>query len=271
MTGAKRPRPLRVLISAGPTREPIDPARFLSNYSTGFMGICLATEAIRRGHRVTLVSGPMAFRPPRRARVVWVEQAHQMQAALRWHLPKADVLIMAAAVCDFQPARPSRQKLSRQGARTLALKATPDIVGALPRRSGQLVVGFALETHRARERALAKLRAKRLDFIVAQELPARSRSPVPTRVLGGSRGQAGINGSASPFGRRPVKAFFLDSSGAATRLGKVSKAALARAILDKIEGLWYGRTGQRAQAGFRELNRRRGQRWKASKSLLASR
>ena len=211
-------RPLHILISAGPTREPIDRVRFLSNYSTGLMGSCLATEAIRRGHRVTLVSGPMSFPPPRRARIVWVEQASQMQAALRQRLPKADVLIMAAAVCDFEPIRLMAGKLPRQGKLSLALKATPDIVANLPRRPGQLVVGFALETNRPVERALAKLKRKHLDLIVGQHL----------------------NGTGTPFGKQRVKAFLLDASGVATLLGRISKTVLARAILDKIEGLWYG-------------------------------
>jgi phosphopantothenoylcysteine decarboxylase/phosphopantothenate--cysteine ligase len=179
-------RPLRLLISAGPTREPIDPVRFLSNYSTGYLGACLAAEAIRRGHRVTLVSGPTQFLPPQGARVVWVERARQMQAALQAHLPKADALIMAAAVCDFQSAHPRHQKLPRQERLSLSLKATPDIVGGLPRRPGQLVVGFALETSQGLGRAFAKLKAKRLTFIVGQR----------------------VNGTASPFGRRRVEAFF---------------------------------------------------------------
>lgn len=211
-------RPLRVLISAGPTREPIDPVRFLSNYSTGFMGFCLASEAIRRGHRVTLVSGPTTFLPPQGVRVIWVEQARQMQDVLRRQMAKADVLLMAAAVCDFEPVRPAREKLSRQKRRTLLLKATPDILGNLPRRRGQVIVGFALDTNQTLTHAREKLAAKRLDFIVGQQL----------------------NGINRPFGNRPVKAFFLDASGKPMQLGRISKTALARALLDKIEGLWYG-------------------------------
>jgi phosphopantothenoylcysteine decarboxylase/phosphopantothenate--cysteine ligase len=226
--------PLRILISAGPTREPIDQVRFLSNYSTGFMGHCLAAEAIRRGHRVTFVSGPTCFQPPEGARVVLAQQASQMQAALRQWFPGADVLIMAAAVCDFEPVRLRAGKLPRHGRRSLALKATPDIVGTIPRRPGQLVVGFALEAARPRERAFAKLKRKRLDLIVGQRLPPLRRS-----------GRAGLNGTGSPFGKQHVEAFLLEPSGITTPLGQVSKTALARALLDKIEGLWYG--GQRSR------------------------
>jgi len=220
-------RSLRLLISTGPTREPIDPVRFISNQSTGYLGTCLAAEALTRGHQVTLVSGPTTLKPPTGARVIWVEQARQMQAALQRQFPKADALIMAAAVCDFQPAHPTRTKLSRQGQLTLLLKATPDIVGGLARRPGQLVVGFALETARGLDRVAAKLKAKRLDLIVGQQ----------------------INGTGAPFGKRPVKAVFLDAFGRVKRLGRTSKRALARELLDEIEGLWYRRISAGGDTG----------------------
>lgn len=213
----------RVVISAGPTREPIDPVRFISNYSTGTMGMCLAREALRRKYRVTLVTGPVDVAPPRGARVVSVEQAGQMRRALRQQMRTADVLIMAAAVCDFQPLRRQRMKLPRRARLTLALKATPDIVGSLPRRRGQLIVGFALESGSPLERARTKLRRKRLDLIVAQHLPAPRRA-----------GQAGLNG-AVPFGPNPVKAWLLDAQGGTKRLGRISKTRLAGKLFDAIE------------------------------------
>ena len=216
---ARSARRLRVLISAGPTREPIDAVRFISNYSTGVMGARLVTEARRRGHRVTLVSGPTDVEPPRGTRTIWVERTREMRAALRIEARRADAILMAAAVCDFEAARSLQRKFPRRGQLRLHLKATPDIVKTLPRRPGQLVVGFALETSRAVARAAAKLRSKHLDLIVGQQ----------------------VNGSR-PFGERPVEAFFVHPAGAVTRLGKVSKAVLARAILDEIEQLWYGGT-----------------------------
>lgn len=208
---------LRLLISSGPTREPLDPVRFVSNYSTGTMGACLAREALRRGHRVTMVSGPTELLPPRGARVIRVERTREMQQALRREMPRTDVLIMAAAVSDFEPARASRQKLPRRGTLRLALRATPDVVGSLPRRRGQLVVGFALESAEGVARAKQKLKAKRLDLVVGQQM----------------------NGT-SPFGPNQVKAFFVNAAGMVTRLGKVSKPRLARVLLDEIEQLWYG-------------------------------
>jgi phosphopantothenoylcysteine decarboxylase/phosphopantothenate--cysteine ligase len=209
---------LRVLISAGPTREPLDPARFLSNYSTGTMGACLAREALRRGHRVTMVNGPTTAPMPEDARMIAVESARQMQAALRRAMRHSDVLIMAAAVCDFEPVRISVRKLSRRGRISLTLRATPDIVKHLPRRRGQVVVGFALETSTDLARVCAKLRSKRLDLIVGQ-------------VAGRGR---------SPFGARPLNACLVERSGLVRRLGRGSKPRLARAILDKAERLWYG-------------------------------
>ena len=211
-------RRLRIVISAGPTREPLDPIRFLSNYSTGYMGRCLVEETLARGHQAMLVSGPTGLIPPRGARVIWVERAQDMRRALERELRRADALIMAAAVCDFRPARRASKKLPRRGRLRLELTSTPDIVGTLPRRPGQVFAGFALETEAGFARARAKLRAKRLDLIVGQQA------------------------TRSPFGRRPVQAFIARAAGPVRRLGTVAKPKLARALLDEIEQLWYGGT-----------------------------
>ena len=218
---------LRLLISSGPTREPIDAVRFLSNYSTGVMGQCLAEEALRRGHRVTMVNGPTSLAPPSQARVVRIESGEEMRQALRREMRRADVLIMAAAVCDFRPRGVATSKLARRGELSLHLEATPDIVAGLPRRRGQLIVGFALEDRAVRERAARKLREKRLDLIVGQH----------------------VNGTSAPFGRRKVEAMILRSSGDVQELGKVSKPALARALLDEIEQLWYGQKDMKSSQG----------------------
>jgi phosphopantothenoylcysteine decarboxylase/phosphopantothenate--cysteine ligase len=209
---------LRILISSGPTREPLDPVRYLSNYSTGVMGACLAGEALRRGHAVTVVSGPVCEPAPSGARVVSVERAEEMRRALRRRMSRSDVLIMAAAVCDFQASIVRRQKTARSGRLTLRLRATPDIVAGLPRRLGQLVVGFALETSADLARVRGKLLRKRLDLVVGQVAGDRDR----------------------PFGHRAVTAVLLDRGGGLIKLGRIGKPALARAILDKVEGLWYG-------------------------------
>lgn len=215
----RTPRDLRrVLISAGPTREPIDAVRFLSNYSTGQMGVCLAAEALRRRCRVTIISGPVSVAYPPRAKVVRVERADEMARALRRQAVGADAVIMAAAVADFRPSRLRAGKLPRQGGLVLRLAATKDILGHLPRRPGQVRVGFALESGRVVPRAQAKLRRKQLDLLLAQR----------------------VRRAHAPFGAAPVRAWLLQRRGPVMPLGTASKAAVARVLLDKIEALWYG-------------------------------
>ena len=215
-------RRLRVLISSGPTREPIDPVRFLSNYSTGYMGSLLAVQALKRGHRVTVVSGPSVEPLPAEARTIQVEQANEMADALRRESPRADVVIMAAAVSDFQPRHRLLRKLPRHGQATLRLRRTPDLIARLPRSSRQVRVGFAVESGAMTRRARRKLEAKRLDLLVAQRI---------------QHGHGGMGGS--PFGRHPVEAWLVTPA-RTTRLGLVQKPHLARALLDKAEALWYG-------------------------------
>lgn len=166
----------RVVVTAGPTREPIDAVRFISNYSTGTFGYEIAAEAARRGCRVTLISGPTALAAPRLVRVVNVESALEMRDAVRKAVRDADCLIMAAAVSDWRPRHRSARKLKRRGRRTiLELTENPDILREAGRagRPGMVVAGFALETEGLEKNALAKLRAKRADFIVANRLDAK--------------------------------------------------------------------------------------------------
>lgn len=165
---SKRKR-LRFLITAGPTREYIDSVRYLSNDSSGRMGFALAAAAAARGHSVTLVHGPVALRPPRGVRVRAVISADQMWRACRAAWPRSDVLIMAAAVADYAPARRSRHKLKKSGAAlTIELRPTVDILESLSRsrRSDQRVIGFALEDRRGRAHARRKLEQKDLDAII---------------------------------------------------------------------------------------------------------
>lgn len=161
---------MRILITAGGTRESIDPVRFISNASSGRMGYALARAALKAGHDVTLVTAPTALKPPTGAKVISVESAAQMFKAVKTQFPKCDCLIMAAAVSDYTPAKPSQTKLKKQAAKlTLELKPTVDILKWAGRhKSGsQIVVGFALEDRDLRVNAERKLREKRLDMIVA--------------------------------------------------------------------------------------------------------
>lgn len=160
-----------MLITAGPTVEPLDPVRFLSNRSSGRLGYALARVARDRGARVTLVSGPTNLPPPRGVRTIAVGTARQMLCACRQAAPRADVMLMCAAVADYRPRTQRRHKIKKRGARTLQLTLVPnpDILASLGRRKrrGQVLVGFALETRNVLRHARKKLRAKRCDLIVA--------------------------------------------------------------------------------------------------------
>jgi phosphopantothenoylcysteine decarboxylase/phosphopantothenate--cysteine ligase len=162
----------RLLISAGPTYEPIDPVRFLGNRSSGKMGYALAEAALRRGARVTLVSGPTALTAPAVEEFVTVETSAEMREALLGRFGNASITIMTAAVSDFAPAEVARQKITRAGGLTLELRPTADILAELASRRapGQLLVGFAAETQNAEENARAKLERKHLDAIVLNDV-----------------------------------------------------------------------------------------------------
>jgi len=122
---------VRILVTAGPTREPLDPVRFLSNRSTGAMGFALAREALRRGHEVTLVLGPVEASPPEGAEVVRVETALEMRDAVIEHLPRADAVLCAAAVADYRPVALSEKKIKRGGRKTIDLAENPDIAAEI--------------------------------------------------------------------------------------------------------------------------------------------
>lgn len=160
-----------VLVTAGPTYEPIDPVRFIGNRSSGKMGFALAAAAAQRGGDVTLISGPVALRTPRNTRRVDVATAAEMQAAVEREFPAADLVIMAAAVGDFAPVSPSQSKLKREqldGDRlTIEFTKNPDILKSIgQRKRHQVLVGFALETDDELANARNKLAAKNLDAVV---------------------------------------------------------------------------------------------------------
>ncbi len=208
----------RVLISAGPTQEPIDPVRFISNRSSGKMGYALAEAARARGAQVVLVSGPTALPAPRGIEVVPVETAADMTKALSARLAWSTVVIMAAAVADFRPLHPASQKIKKQGQtdQTLALERTTDILAALSaQRTTQLLVGFAAETQDLIAHAKEKLAAKGLDLIVAND----------------------ITTEGAGFGSDHNAATLIDRQGALIELPLMSKRAMADAILNKAHAL----------------------------------
>jgi len=160
-----------VLITAGPTRERIDPVRYLTNRSSGRMGYALAEAALRRGARVLLVSGPTALTPPDAADFTRVESAEDMRQAVLKLLPQATIVIKTAAVSDYRPKSLAPQKIRRSGPMTLELEPTADILGEIARnKQSQLIVGFAAETQNALENARKKLASKSLDAIVVNDV-----------------------------------------------------------------------------------------------------
>jgi phosphopantothenoylcysteine decarboxylase/phosphopantothenate--cysteine ligase len=162
----------RVVVTAGPTRESIDPVRVVTNRSSGKMGYRLAEVAWERGAEVVLISGPVALAPPPGVLVRRVDSTRDLEAAVRGELPAADVLVMAAAPADFRPSEPSASKRSRvDGALAVPMEPTEDILSGTRelRKAGSIMVGFALETGDALAKGRAKLERKDLDFIVVND------------------------------------------------------------------------------------------------------
>jgi phosphopantothenoylcysteine decarboxylase/phosphopantothenate--cysteine ligase len=176
---------MRLLITAGPTREYLDDVRFLSNASSGRMGYALAEAAARRGHDVILVSGPVALAPPEGVEYVSVETADEMLQACLTALPRADGVIGVAAVCDYRLANRQPGKIKKTGGPLrLDFVETPDVLAELARRKGgRWVLGFALETTEDRAAALEKLRSKHCDWIVLNRAEAIGSEATAIEVL----------------------------------------------------------------------------------------
>lgn len=198
---------MRVLITAGPTREYIDDVRFLSNPSTGAMGFACAEAAARAGHTVTLVTGPSALPDPPGVRVVRVTSALEMRAAAMKAYGPAGAVIATAAVSDYRPARRVSGKMKKGPARrSLALVRTPDILGEMGRRKGRrILIGFALETRDEVANALGKLAAKRLDHVVLD--------------------------SPAAFGAGRIDATVIHADGSRESFRKISKKELAKLLV----------------------------------------
>lgn len=206
----------KVLVSAGPTRESIDPVRFISNHSTGTMGYEIAAAASRRGADVFLVSGPTALDSPQNVRRIDVVTAADMRASMGAHRD-ADIIFMVAAVADFRPAAPAESKLKKDGGfEGIALEPTEDILAYLGanKRDGQTLVGFALETDDALKNARRKLKKKNLDWIVLNNL----------------------RDEGAGFGTGTNAVTILGSDGTSSELPVMAKREVAEALLDRITG-----------------------------------
>ncbi len=206
----------RVVVTAGPTREPIDPVRYISNRSSGRMGYALAGAAARRGAQVTLVSGPTALVPPTAAVFVPVQTAEEMREAVLQHAARASIVIKAAAVADYRVQHPADQKIKGKRDLTLALTPNPDILAEVAARAdGGFIVGFAAETHDVAAHARAKLEAKGIDLLVAND--------VSRRDIG--------------FDAEDNEVLLIDRWGGTRPLPRMPKTAVADAILDEIVAL----------------------------------
>ncbi len=206
---------MRILISAGPTRERIDAVRFLSNRSTGKMGYALAEAARSSGMETVLVSGPVALKPPAGVRVIAVESAAEMAEAIRAEESAADVIIMAAAVADYRPVKRLDGKMKKStGNLTLELERTEDILAGLGERKtpGKILVGFAAETEDLLAYAESKLERKNLDWIAANDV---SRSDIG-------------------FGSDSNQVVLLGRNGAKVQLGPAPKREIAEQLLQII-------------------------------------
>jgi len=211
----------RLLVTSGPTREPIDPVRYLSNRSSGKMGHAITTAALRRGAAVTLISGPTALTPPPGATFVPVQTAEEMREAALQHLGSATVVIKAAAVADYRVASPAGQKIKskKDEGLTLDLVPNPDILRELAARKGRtFLVGFAAETNDLRRNAQTKLTAKGIDLLVANDVSRK-----------------GIG-----FEADDNQVVLLDRWGGEIELPMMSKIAVADAILDRVLALRAG-------------------------------
>jgi phosphopantothenoylcysteine decarboxylase/phosphopantothenate--cysteine ligase len=162
----------KIIVTAGPNAEPIDPVRFITNRSTGKMGFAMARVAWRRGAEVTLVSGPTSLPPPRGVRFCAVRTAREMQRTILEHYSQATMVVSAAAVADYRPAQVAPQKIKKtDGPFMIEMTRNPDILGELSQQKGnRLHVGFATETEHVLENAARKLRNKNLDMIVANDV-----------------------------------------------------------------------------------------------------
>ena len=210
----------KMLVTAGPTQEPIDPVRYIGNRSSGKMGFAIAHAAALRGAEVTLVSGPVSLKTPRNVRRVDVDTAGAMLETVQKEFKSMDVVIMAAAVADYAPDQPSTQKIKREARSsdtlTVSLKKNPDILASLgQQKKHQKLIGFALETSDGLENAKKKLAAKRLDAIVLNK----------------------ANEDGAGFGTDTNVVTIISIAGKVESLPKLPKFDVANEILSRVAGM----------------------------------
>ena len=213
---------MRIIVTAGPTREYLDPVRFLSNPSSGKMGFAIAAEAARRGHEVTLIAGPVALKTPKGVKRVDVVSAREMLSAVKKAAQRADVFISTAAVADWRPAKCAAKKLKKgEMSGVLKLVRNPDILKTINRTIEQSnnrtirLVGFAAETDHVLAEAARKCREKGLEFIVANDVTKKG----------------------SGFGTDTNKVTFVFADGTQRKFPLMTKRMVAKRILDEVSRL----------------------------------
>lgn len=207
--------PGKILVTAGPTIEPLDPVRFFSNFSTGTIGYAIAGEAVKRGFEVCLISGPVSLSPPLGTRTIFVTTAREMRAAVMDRIKKYDCIIMSGAVCDFRPKRKKTQKIKKKEKLTVELVRNPDILRLIKNEKGLIKIGFALETNNPIKNGKDKLRDKNLDLIIINEKNLKS----------------------NPFGKGQKNYILIDSGGNIRKVLNVEKNKMAEIILEETEKL----------------------------------
>ncbi|MDO8603426.1 MAG: phosphopantothenoylcysteine decarboxylase [Candidatus Omnitrophota bacterium] len=209
---------IRIIVTAGPTEEPIDPVRFISNRSTGHMGYRIAEEALKRKHKVTLISGPVDIIPPRACNFISIRTADELLRELKKIISKADCLFMCAAVSDFKVSEIATKKIKRDKSVNIKLIPNKDMLkelGGYHKRN--LFIGFSLETENLVRNSYIKLKSKKLDLIVANSF---------TR-------------SHNPFGNNKLDVTLIDKNRRISKIRDKNKAFIAHVLLDKIEEMWY--------------------------------
>jgi len=203
----------KILITAGPTREKIDPVRFISNFSTGRLGYLLAELAKKKGFGVILITGPTSLKPPKGIKIIYIESAKELKKEVLKYIGRVDCLIMAAAGGDYRPRKIERNKIKSKKKLLLSLVRNPDILkqAGKKKRKNQVFVGFALETENFLPNGLKKMTEKNLDFLVLNN--------------------PGFFGEAKE--RKMVK--LIDKKGNLINLSSLSKKQIAKKILDEVE------------------------------------
>ncbi|MFH1878400.1 MAG: phosphopantothenoylcysteine decarboxylase [Candidatus Omnitrophota bacterium] len=204
--------PGRIIVTAGPTIEPIDPVRYISNYSTGTMGYEIAASGVAHGYDVVLISGPVSLIPPEGVSFQRVTTAGEMKAKVTEELDKCDCIIMSAAVCDFSPEKKEEQKIKKKEKLVLTLKKNPDILKEISTREDILKIGFALETENERANGKKKLKEKNLDLIVVN-----IKTP-----------------EKDPFGEGEKDFLFFYKDGGEKEIKKATKRQIAEIIINEI-------------------------------------